>query len=115
MSDETDFSKLKFILEFLADIDRINERHNGLAASLDDFEGRNALLMCLFQAGEILNKIESPRFRRMLPVELTYSMRNIIAYDHAGINNRAISGVITHDIPKLRNEIKAILDSAATV
>ena len=109
MSEESERIKLLFVRELMSDIDRIIERHGGLASSLDDFEGRHAILMCLLMTGETLNKIESSKLRRILPVDLTYTMRNIISYDYMGVNNRAVSGVVEHDVPALKREIEAIL------
>lgn len=111
MFEEPERIKLLFVRELMDDIDRIMQRHGGLAAALEDFEGRHAILMCLLMTGETLNKIESSKLRRILPVDVTYTMRNIISYDYMGVNNRAITGVVEHDIPALKRDIQALLDS----
>lgn len=109
MSERSDIAKLDFVIELIDDIIRITERHGGINASINDFEGRHALMMCLMQIGETLNKIQSEKYLKKLPVDLAYKMRNIIAHDYIGVNNRVIIQTITSDIPVLAEKIKSLL------
>ncbi len=109
MSDQNDMARLEFIQEMISDIEKIIERHGTIDETLDDFEGHHAVLMCLFQIGEALNKIKSVEVRENLPVALAYTMRNIIAHDYIGVNKRVINQTVTDDIPVLKETIKRIL------
>ena len=109
MSDNSDVNRLRQVLALADDIDRIVVRHGSVEQATADFEGRYALLMCLLQAGETLNRVEADRIRRALPLDLTYTMRNLIAYNAAGINARVLERTITADLPKLKNGIVKLL------
>lgn len=109
MSERSDTAKLEFVIELITDIDRIIKRHDGIEQSLDDYEGRHALMMCLMQIGETLNKIQSENIQSRLPVDLAYKMRNVIAHDYIAINKKIIIQTIENDIPALADTIKTIL------
>lgn len=109
MSERSDMAKLEFVLELINDIGKITARHGGAGASMDDYEGRHALMMCLMQIGETLYKIESEKIHEKLPVDLAYKMRNIIAHDYIGVNRKIIIQTIETDIPELSLNIKTVL------
>lgn len=41
----------------MSDIEKISMRHGTSLLALQDFEGRHAILMCLMQIGETLNRL----------------------------------------------------------
>ena len=59
MSKYSLVAKVEFIILMIDNINKIIDRHNGLIKALDDnIEARPAILMCLMQIGESLNKID---------------------------------------------------------
>jgi uncharacterized protein with HEPN domain len=92
----------------IQDTDTIAARHGGAISALADVEGRHALMMCCLQIGETLGKLQSPEIRALLPVELAYGLRNIIAHDYLGINDTVIVDTLTADLPRLRRAIQSI-------
>ena len=68
MSKNSDAARLRQILEYISDIEKIIIRHKTIEIALDDLEGHHAVLMCLGQIGEKMNKLESSEFRAVLPV-----------------------------------------------
>ncbi len=59
MSKYSLVAKVEFIILMIDNINKIIDRHNGLVKALDDsIEARPAILMCLMQIGESLNKID---------------------------------------------------------
>lgn len=68
MSKGSDAARLRQILEYISDIEKIIIRHKTIEIALDDLEGHHAVLMCLGQIGEKMNKLESSEFRAVLPV-----------------------------------------------
>lgn len=109
MSEKSDIAKIEFIIELIDDINRIVNRHGGTIQTLDDYEGRHAIMMCLMQTGETLNKIESQLMREKLPIDLAYKMRNIIAHDYIGVNKKIIAQTIELDIPVLYKTLKELV------
>lgn len=61
------------------------------------------------QLGEALSKIKTERIKDLLPVDLAYKMRNIIAHDYLGIDMDVIYSTINEDIPNLKGNILKIL------
>lgn len=105
MFENSDRIRLHFILQMISDIEMIVERHGGGKATLDDVEGRHAVLMCFMQIGESMNKITTESIRQNLPTDLAYTMRNIIAHDYLGINQKIIEQTIEQDLPVLKATI----------
>jgi uncharacterized protein with HEPN domain len=58
MSKYSDFAKLEFILEMIDDIDYIVKSNKNITNALNDRIGKHAILMCLMQIGESMNKIK---------------------------------------------------------
>ena len=109
MSESSDISKLRQVLILADDADRIVARHGSAGDTVADFEGRYAILMCLLQIGETLNRVEGEKIRKALPLDITYTMRNLIAYNPAGINSRILARTVTTDLPRLRKDIAGLL------
>ena len=47
MSKSSDRAELEFILTLIQDIEFITERHESIPNTLNDIEGKRAILMCL--------------------------------------------------------------------
>ena len=105
MSETADHSRLDFILEMIEDIEYTVEQNSSLTQALADRTGKHALLMCLLQIGESLNKIQSEELRAMLPVKGAYDVRNFIAHDYEGVDLGLIDSILRHFIPELKHDI----------
>jgi len=105
VSDSTDLSRLEFILEMIEDIEYIIVRYKSISAAIEDRIGKHALLMCLMQIGESLNKIESPALKDKLPVKGAYDVRNFIAHDYEGVDVGLIENILRYLIPELKETI----------
>ena len=109
MSEKADRARLDFILKMILDIEKILVRHDDISAALEDFEGQHAILMCLMQIGEKLNKINLEKFRILLPVQEAYALRNIITHNYDAINLSIIEEIVSSDLPKIKAIIEGIL------
>ncbi|MGD9707321.1 MAG: DUF86 domain-containing protein [Candidatus Delongbacteria bacterium] len=109
MSDSNDFARLETVLEYLNDIDRIVERHIDIDRALNDFEGQYAILMCMQQIGDTLNKVEKTEYIKTLPVRQAYGFRNILAHDYGSVNMNIARDTILKSLPDLRRIINSIL------
>jgi len=65
MSEKSFKAKLDFILEMIDSIENIIKRHDGIAKSLEDFEGQMAILMGISQIGEVLKKFDDEIVNRI--------------------------------------------------
>ena len=110
MSDTSDKARLEAIIEYIDDIDRIVARHETIESALLDFEGEYALIMCIQQIGELVNKIESEKYTSFLPVKNIKGFHNIIAHQYDGINKQVAEMTIKKSIPELRNIIIELLE-----
>ncbi len=109
MSDSNDIARLETVLEYLNDIERIVERHIDIDRALSDFEGQYAILMCMQQVGDTLNKIENIEYLKILPVRQAYGFRNILAHDYGSVNINIAKDTILKSLPDLRRIIDSIL------
>ena len=105
MSKKSDRSRLEFILEMIEDIDYIVEQ-SSITKALDSRISKPAILMCLMQIGETLNKIESTELKAQLPIKGAYDVRNFIAHDYEGVDLALIEHIVRELIPSLRTIIK---------
>ncbi|MBP7284599.1 MAG: hypothetical protein KBA66_23640 [Leptospiraceae bacterium] len=69
MLNDSDKAKLEFIFKMISSIEIIIERHKGIDQTIEDLEGQNAILICVLQIGETLNKLENAELRTSLPVK----------------------------------------------
>ncbi|MDX1957856.1 MAG: HepT-like ribonuclease domain-containing protein [Leptospiraceae bacterium] len=90
--------------------EEIISRHNGIEPALEDLEGQNALLMCVLQIGESLNKIQNNEWRKILPVNESYGLRNLIAHQYDSVDLSIISEILEIDFPDLKNKINNLLN-----
>ncbi len=79
--------------------------------ALEDFEGAHAILMCLMQAGESLNKVKNDEIKKQLPVAGVYGLRNIIVHDYEGINLKQIQETLKTHLPELKAKIRKIIET----
>ncbi len=105
----SDRARLEFVLKMINDIEIVVARHKNIENTLNDVEGYHAVMMCLMQIGESLGKIADLHLKELLPSELAYKMRNIIAHDYIGINIKVIISTVNNDLPLLKRQIESIL------
>ncbi len=102
-------AKIEFILLMIENIYIIIDRHNGIVNALDDtVEARPALLMCLMQIGESLNKIDKDileKFELLLDAKGSYDVRNFIAHDYEGVNLGLIEIILRDNLSVLEEKI----------
>ena len=109
MSKYSDIARLEFIMEMIEDIEYTITQNGSVTQALSDRSGKHALMMCLLQIGETLNKIESPTYRNVLPVKGAYDVRNFIAHDYEGVDLGLIDHILRHPIPELKSTVKDLL------
>ncbi len=109
MSNKSDMAKLEAILEYIKDINTIIDKHKSTKNALLDIEGQYALMMCIQQIGELVNKIGSDKYKSKMPVRDIVGFRNIIAHNYDGINYNIAEKTISESIPQLKNTIEEIL------
>jgi uncharacterized protein with HEPN domain len=68
------------------------------------------VMMCLVQIGELLGKIESPKLREKLPVQLAANMRNVIVHNYEGVDKQIIRLTVLESLPRLKSDISSLLD-----
>lgn len=105
MLNDSDNATLEFILKMVNTINIIVNNHGGIDQALEDLEGQNALLMCILQIGENLNKIKNENLIKVLPVKESYGLRNLIAHHYDSVDIPTISEIIEFDIPDLREKL----------
>jgi len=93
----------------IEDIEYTIEENHTLKKSLTNRIGKHALLMCLMQIGESLNKIEDETLKDKLPIKGAYDVRNFIAHDYEGVDIGLIENILRYLIPELKETIVAIL------
>lgn len=109
MYNESDLLRLKFISEMIDTIRFIGNRHRSIKMALEDKEGQPALLMCMLQIGETLNKLKDEKLISMLPVSAAYTMRNIISHDYLGVDLSVIETTIMSDVPILEKKVRQLI------
>ena len=109
MSKISDISRLEFILEMIEDIEYTIEENSSIVNALHNRIGKHALLMCLMQIGESLNKIQDEPLKEKLPIKGAYDVRNFIAHDYEGVDARLIENILRYFIPELKMTIEEIL------
>ncbi len=110
MSNKSDLAKLELVLEYISDIYKIVKRHDNIENALLDFEGQYAVLMCLQQIGETINKIESEKYKLKIPVKNIVGFRNIITHNYDGVNLCITEQIISENLPKLEKIVKKLID-----
>lgn len=100
---------LEFALLMIDEAEQVIERHESVYEALNDFEGKNAILLNLLQIGEKLNKITSELIREKIPIQEIYSIRNRITHDYGGVDLYLIESILIDEIPKLKLTIEELI------
>ena len=108
MSDRSDKAKLEMILDYINDIKTIVSKHSSIANTLADIEGQYAILMCIQQIGELVNKIDTEHYKSKIPVRDIVGFRNIIVHNYDGVNLKMVQDIVEKDIPELEEIITAL-------
>lgn len=110
-----DIARIKFVKRMIDSVEVIAGRHGSISAALaDEEEGQKALLMCLQQIGESLNKIKDPVIRGAFDpgdIKGAYDVRMFIAHDYMGVNLALIERILREKIPVIKNIVCTLLAS----
>jgi uncharacterized protein with HEPN domain len=106
----SDIKRLLFILEKIEDIESFIEKFDSIFSLLNDKMGFDAILMCLLQIGETLNKLENtyPQLDKA-DIKGSYDVRNFIAHDYEGVNKALVENILRVHIPELKKNIQKTL------
>ncbi|MBR6199129.1 MAG: DUF86 domain-containing protein, partial [Spirochaetales bacterium] len=95
-------------------IDKIENYISGM--DYDTFIKNEMIVeVCAFnlsQLGEVSHKLED-EFQKdnpSIPWKAIYGMRNKIIHDYDGINVKVVWETVTQDLPRLREQLKAIIN-----
>ncbi|MBF0501375.1 MAG: DUF86 domain-containing protein [Candidatus Riflebacteria bacterium] len=109
MSKKSDYARVRFVLAKIEDLQGYQTRFPSLDALFSDLMAYDAVLMCLLQIGESLQKLENKSWSEQLPVQGAYFVRNIIAHDYEGVDRSIVERIVADEIPRLRLVINQIL------
>jgi len=99
-------SMFEYLQKMITEINYIVNNHQGIVATLEDREGKPAVLMCLLQIGETLNKIDVKKHPKLREAQQgAYSVRNFIAHDYEGVNMALIENIVRNLLPELNTII----------
>lgn len=93
----------------IEDIEYTIKENGSLIDAINNRIGKHALLMCLMQIGENLNKIEDETLKEKLPIKGAYDVRNFIAHDYEGVDVGLIENILRYLIPELKETIQEML------
>lgn len=111
MSKKSLLAKIDFIIEMIENIELIISRHNGIVETLEDFEGKMAILMGISQIGETLKKLDDSiieQYDLKTDKEGAYYTRNYIVHDYEGIDLGFIENILREYLPRLKEKILII-------
>lgn len=97
------------VMTYLRDIKIIVSRHGGVNPALSDTEGKHALMMCLLQIGELLNRLKDPDMMTVLDVPKVVAFRNLIAYEYDSMMLNQIALIIEKNLPTMEKLINSRL------
>jgi uncharacterized protein with HEPN domain len=109
MFRRSDLAKLELILKYINDMQVIIGKHGTIENTLSDTEGEYAIMMCITQIGEVVNKIEDENILTELPASKIIGLRNRIVHGYEDIDNKIISETIKIHIPSLKKVIESLL------
>jgi len=101
-------SKIEFIIEMIENIENITKRHGGIVKSLEDFEGKMAILMAIAQIGETLKKLDDvflEKYDLLDEKEGAYYTRNYIVHDYEGVDLALVENIIRNFLPTLKEKL----------
>ena len=102
--------KLRNALMHIGEIEKSLARHGSIADTLNDFEGKNSVLMSILQIGENLKKISAKQIAKEI-IDGAYYTRNVIAHDYEGVNLAIIERIVRDDLPGLKQTILELLNA----
>jgi len=114
MSKKSDAARLRFVLAKIDDLQGYQARFPSVEALFQDAMACDAVLMCLLQIGETIQKVEDETWAAQLPVQGAYVVRNIIAHDYEGVDLAIIVKIVSEDIPPLRKVVAKLLSSTSS-
>jgi len=109
MFKKTDAAKLELISKYISDIERIIERHGSAGQMLDDYEGEYAVMMCLTQIAETVNKITDADILEKIKSPGIISFRNRLIHNYEGRDKTIILSILENNIPELKNIISDLI------
>jgi len=109
MSKKGDTAKLELILKYIIDIQKIIKRHGSIESALTDYEGEYAIMMCLTQIGETVNKINDPEILSKIPTSNIIGMRNRIVHDYEKMDKVIITKILTVHLPDLQKKLETFI------
>lgn len=111
MLHKSDKARCVKILQYIHDIQIISSRHGNEASAFNDVEGRHAIMMCLLQIGELVNRITDEELQNSLESRKIVAFRNIVAHEYDALDVNRTIDIIRTKIPEMRKEIMSILSS----
>ncbi len=109
MFKKGNFAKLEQIVNYIEDVFLIVENHKGLESALSDKEGEYAIMMCIIQIGETVNKITDPTIIEKIPSAKIIGLKNRIVHGYETFDRRIITDVIKLHLPELKMIITELL------
>jgi uncharacterized protein with HEPN domain len=109
MYKKSDSAKLELILKYIRDMELIVNKHGGVENTISDIEGEYAIMMCITQIGEVVNKIEEPNIITSIPSPEIIGLRNRIVHGYEDIDKRIINEIIKTHIPSLKSSVKSLI------
>ncbi len=109
MSYKGDIVRLYTIRKFITDIETIINNHETVIKAVENMEGQYALMLCIAQIGELLNKITTPELKADLPVKDAVAFRNVIVRNYEHINIKFTVRTLKESIPELKTKISSLI------
>ena len=109
MFKKTDAAKLEIIAKYITDIERIIERHGSTGQMLDDLEGEYAVMMCLSQIAEAVNKISDIDILEKINAPGIISFRNRMIHNYEGRDKKIIMSILDKNIPELKTTVTDLI------
>jgi uncharacterized protein with HEPN domain len=109
MLHKSDKAKLVKIMKYIGDIQIIIDRHRDVSLAFDDIEGQHAIMMCLLQIGEMINRLNEEVLREKLEAKKIIAFRNIVAHEYDTVDKNRTVHIISNKIPEMKTEIMSLL------
>lgn len=109
MSKISDAAKFELVLKYIDDIDRIITRHETIEATMTDYEGQYAVMMCLTQIAETISNIDNDAFEDKIPFRAIRSFRNRTVHNYEATDWTIVKHIVEYNLPDLRQTIIAFL------
>ena len=110
MSNRGDTARLAKVMKYIITIEHIVKRFHNTTETLQDIAGQPALLMCLMQIGELLNRIHEEDLREKLEVRKIVAFRNILVHEYDSVLIDKVQTIIQQNLPELKNKINKELE-----